>query len=37
MVTRTVKNVRWDEVEKDSIELNVLAKHYELYNLTEGK
>ena len=37
MVIRTAKKVRWDEVEKDSIELNVLAKHFELYNLTEGK
>jgi site-specific recombinase XerD len=37
MVIRTPKNVRWDQVNKDSIELTVLAKHFELYNLTEGK
>jgi integrase/recombinase XerC/integrase/recombinase XerD len=37
MIIRTAKNLRWDEVEKDSIELQVLAKHFELYNRTEGK
>ena len=28
---------RWEEVEKDSIELSALARHFELYNRTEGK
>ena len=31
------KNWRWEELEKDSIELGSLAKHFELYNKTEGK
>ncbi|MCL0091814.1 tyrosine-type recombinase/integrase [Dehalococcoidales bacterium] len=37
MVVTRKKNWRWEEVEKDSIELKALAKHYELYNKTEGK
>ena len=37
MVVTGAKNWRWEEVEKDSIELSLLAKHYELYNRTEGK
>ena len=37
MVMNTVKNRRWEELEKDSIELSVLKKHFELYNKTEGK
>lgn len=31
------KNRRWKDVNKDSIELEVLVKHFELFNLTEGK
>ncbi len=31
------RNWRWEEVKKDSIELSVLARHFELYNRTEGK
>ena len=31
------KNWRWEQVNKDTIELDVLAKHFELYNRTEGK
>ena len=37
MLIRTVINLRWDQVEKDSVELNVPANHYEPYNLTDGK
>ena len=37
MVMTRAKNRRWEEVEKDSIELNVLTRHFELCNLTEGK
>ena len=37
MVIRTAKNGRWENVDKDAIELTVLARHFELYNLTEGK
>lgn len=36
LVTR-VKNWRWEDVEKDSIELSSLTRHFELYNRTEGK
>jgi hypothetical protein len=37
MVMTGVKNRRWEELEKDSIDLIVLAKHFELYNRTEGE
>ena len=37
MVVTRAKNWRWEELEKDSIELGVLARHFELYNKTEGK
>lgn len=37
MVVSRAKNWRWEELEKDSIELNILAGHFELYNRTEGK
>ena len=37
MVMTRAKNRRWEEMEKDSIELNVLTRHFELCNLTEGK
>ena len=36
LVTRA-KNWRWEQVEKYSIELSSLAKHFELYNRTEVK
>ena len=31
------RNRRWEEVEKDSIQLSALTRHSELYNRTEGK
>lgn len=37
MVMTRNKNWRWEELEKDSIELGNLARHFELYNRTEGK
>jgi len=37
MVATKARNWRWEELEKDSIELGVLARHFELYNRTEGK
>lgn len=37
MVVTRAKNRRWEELEKDSFELSVLAKHFELYNKTEWK
>ena len=37
MVMTRAKNWRWEELEKDTIELSALAKHFELYNRTEGK
>lgn len=37
MVVTRAKNWRWEELEKDTIELSALAKHFELYNRTEGK
>ena len=37
MVMTKGKNWRWEELEKDSIELGSQAKHFELYNKTEGK
>ncbi|HEX77618.1 MAG TPA: tyrosine-type recombinase/integrase [Dehalococcoidia bacterium] len=37
MVATRARNPRWEELEKDSIELSVLARHFELYNRTEGK
>ena len=37
MVMTKGRNRRWEEVEKDSIELSALARHFELYNKTEGK
>lgn len=37
MVMTKGRNRRWEEVEKDSIELSALARHFELYNRTEGK
>jgi integrase/recombinase XerC/integrase/recombinase XerD len=36
MVVRA-KNKRWQELEKDSITLERLAKHFEAYNRSEGK
>jgi len=36
LVTRA-KNRRWEEMDKDSVELSQLARHFELYNRTEGK
>ena len=35
-VTR-VKNWRWEDVKKDTIELSSLIRHFKLYNRTEGK
>jgi len=37
MVVTRARNWRWEELGKDSIELGALAKHFELYNRTEGK
>ncbi|MFC2059596.1 tyrosine-type recombinase/integrase [Chloroflexota bacterium] len=37
MVVPKATNRRWEELDKDSIELTNVAKHYELYNKTEGK
>ena len=37
MVVTRAKNWRWEKLEKDAIELEALAKHFELYNKTEGK
>jgi len=37
MVMTRARNWRWEELEKDTIELSALAKHFELYNRTEGK
>jgi len=37
MVMTKGRNRRWEEVEKDSIELSTLARHFELYKRTEGK
>ena len=37
MVVTRARNWRWEELEKDSIALSVLAQHFELYNKTEGK
>ncbi len=37
MVMTKGKNWRWEDLEKDSIELGSLAKHFELYNKTECK
>jgi integrase/recombinase XerC/integrase/recombinase XerD len=37
MVMIKGRNRRWEEVEKDTIELSALARHFELYNRTEGK
>ena len=37
MVMTKGRNRRWEEVEKDSIELSVLVRHFELFNRTEGK
>ena len=37
MVMTKARNRRWEEVEEDTIELSVLARHFELYNRTEGK
>ena len=36
VITRT-RNWRWEELDKDSVELSVLARDFELYNRTEGK
>ncbi|MDO8636961.1 MAG: tyrosine-type recombinase/integrase [Dehalococcoidia bacterium] len=36
VVTRT-KNRQWKDMEKKSTDLSALAKHFELYNRTEGK
>ena len=37
MVSTRTRNWRWEELDKDSIELSVLARDFELYNRTEGK
>jgi integrase/recombinase XerC/integrase/recombinase XerD len=37
MVVTKGLNKRWEDVKKDSIELSTLARHFELYNKTEGK
>jgi len=37
MVMTRGKNWRWEEMESDSVELGILAKHFELINRTEGK
>jgi len=37
MIVTQSKNWRWEEVEKNDIELTDLAQHFELYNRTEGK
>lgn len=37
MVIRTAKSWRWENLEKDCVELGALIKHFELYNKTEGK
>ncbi len=37
MVVTKARNRRWEDVDKDSIELKVLAQHFELFNRTEGK
>jgi hypothetical protein len=37
MVYTRVTRTRWEEVDKDSIELSNLARQLELYNRTEGK
>ncbi|MCJ7655611.1 MAG: phage integrase N-terminal SAM-like domain-containing protein [Dehalococcoidia bacterium] len=37
METRTARNWRWEKMEKASIQLSVLVRHFELYNKTEGK
>ena len=37
MVIRTTKSWRWNNLEKDYVELGALIKHFELYNKTEGK
>jgi integrase/recombinase XerC/integrase/recombinase XerD len=37
MVLTRAKRRRWEELEKDSIELGTLAREFELYNRTEGK
>jgi hypothetical protein len=37
MIVTQSKNWRWEEVEKNDVELTDLAQHFELYNRTEGK
>jgi len=37
MVVTRARNWRWEDMEKNSVELSVLAGHFELYNRTEGK
>ena len=37
MAERKTTNIRWEQVEKDTIELSALIKYFELYNRTEGK
>jgi len=37
MVMTKSRNRRWEEVEKDSVELSALARHFGFYNRTEGK
>ncbi len=37
MVLSRAKRWRWEELEKDSIELGTLAREFEFYNRTEGK
>jgi site-specific recombinase XerD len=37
MVVTRKKNWRWEELDNSNIELSLLARHFELYNRTEGK
>ncbi|MGQ9656017.1 MAG: tyrosine-type recombinase/integrase [Thermodesulfobacteriota bacterium] len=37
MKATRARNRRWEDVDKDSIELRELIRHFELYNRTEGK
>ena len=37
MAVATSKNRRWEMTRQDDIELAALVKHFELFNITEGK
>jgi len=37
MIMAKANNRRWEEMEKDSVQLSDLSRHFELYNRTEGK